>query len=260
MSSAITYLPVKGQRLLEAIIDYCSTHVVDHLRPQTFPTYGYLYQAVVPGSQRVVPFVGRNLRYKGLDELNQWTTDNKSLPKVTGLIVEQSKNPRPDDSFFSWYHKTPVLDDPWWRDQARQAIAFDWSPYIGGQQATSPVFPADDLDPDELVPRVQSNVSRIIRDTKIVREVKALHNHACQLCGLQLQLSPGVFYSEGHHLMPLGKPHNGPDKRTNVVCVCPNCHVKLDYRRIKIQPGVLRVISGHLVAQKYIEHHNKHCP
>jgi len=258
MKPVITPLPLKGQRLLEAIVAILQRKKLNYTRPSTYPTYDALYHAVVPNAPARVLYVGHNLRKKGLDELNEWTMANPSLPKVTGLIVDAGKK-RPGKGFFPSYKKTPVTDDAWWHEESRIAIAFDWSPYIGTQQATSPVFPADDLDADELAPRVQGKVSRIVRDTKIVREVKALHNHTCQLCKHQLELSPGVFYSEGHHLKPLGKPHNGPDKATNIVCVCPNCHVKLDYRRTKIHSGQLRVVSGHAVAQRFIDHHNKHC-
>ena len=263
-NTKITPLSTVGRRLLEAIVDYLKTHTVDHLRPETFPTYDQLYHKVVPSAPKVVRFVGRNLRFKGLDDLNDWTTENKSLPKVTGLIVSQavspSTEPRPNVSYFSWYRKQPYTDEAWWHEEVRKSLVFDWSPYIGTQQATSPIVVADDLDNDELAPRVIGEISRIVRDTKIVREVKALHDHTCQLCGLRLELSPGIFYSEAHHLKPLGKPHAGTDKIWNVVCVCPNCHVKLDYHAARILPGQLKLKPGHVVSQKSIDHHNANCP
>ena len=258
MSTPITPLSSKGRRLLEAIVNYYTAHKVDHQRPATYPTYDNLYRAIVPNAPAVVLYVGHNLRKKGLDELNEWTMANKLLPKVTGLIVDKSKK-RPGSGFFPSYNKTPVTDDAWWHGEVRKALVFDWSPYIGTQQAASPIIAADDLDDDELAPRAKGEVSRIVRDTKIVREVKALHDHTCQLCGHQLELSPGTFYSEAHHLQPLGKPHHGPDKRTNIVCVCPNCHVKLDYHAVRILHGQLKLKPGHVVGQKFIDHHNNCC-
>ena len=31
-----------------------------------------------------------------------------------------------------------------------------------------------------------------------------------------------------------GIPHNGPDKLENMICVCPNCHVLLDFGVIRL--------------------------
>jgi hypothetical protein len=217
MAVSTASLPPKGRRLLKAIVDFIATHQVNAGTPATYPTYDQLYRSIVPNAPAVVLYVGHNLRKKGLDELNDWTMANKALPKVTGLIVDRTKQ-RPGKGFFPSYNKTPVQDDSWWHDEVRKALSFDWSPFVGTQQANSPLIPADDLDEDELAPRAKGMVSRIIRDTKIVREVKALHEHRCQLCGKRLQLSPGVFYSEPHHLKPVGKPHKHSLRLSELPC------------------------------------------
>jgi hypothetical protein len=41
------------------------------------------------------------------------------------------------------------------------------------------------------------------------------------------------------------------------VCVCPSCHVRLDYHAVLIEPARLRVRPGHDVAKRFIDHHNK---
>jgi len=99
-------------------------------------------------------------------------------------------------------------------------------------------------------------VSRLIRDTKLSREVKAIHDNTCQICGYRLELSTETTYAEGHHLQPLGQDHSGPDVKENIICVCPNCHVKLDFRAFRITPGMLRLKDGHTVAQRFIDYHN----
>ncbi|NIM46180.1 MAG: hypothetical protein GTO54_11240, partial [Nitrososphaeria archaeon] len=43
----------------------------------------------------------------------------------------------------------------------------------------------------------------------------------------KIQTDSGEFYSEGHHLVPLGE--NGYDSLSNVVILCPLCHKKLHY-------------------------------
>jgi hypothetical protein len=119
--------------------------------------------------------------------------------------------------------------------------------------------PATDVPIDELPERLRAEVFRLVRDTKLIRELKALHNDTCQMCGLRMQLTPGRFYSEGHHIKPLGQKHNGPDVKGNVLCVCPNCHVKLDFAAIKINPTKLRTAPGHIVRQEFADYHNRLC-
>lgn len=70
-------------------------------------------------------------------------------------------------------------------------------------------------------------LSRVVRDTKKSQNVKRVYENSCQVCGVQLVTSSGE-YSEGAHIIPLGKPHNGPDEESNILCLCPNHHVLLD--------------------------------
>lgn len=75
--------------------------------------------------------------------------------------------------------------------------------------------------------RQQSTVLRIVRDTKLSRELKKLYDYTCQVCGLRIEVK-GIGYAEAAHIKPLGKPHNGHDKGDNLLCLCPNHHVMLD--------------------------------
>ncbi|MER7928864.1 YDG/SRA domain-containing protein [Streptomyces sp. NPDC096057] len=71
-------------------------------------------------------------------------------------------------------------------------------------------------------------IQRLIRSVARSRRVKELYGGQCQLCGLRLLGPDGEPHSQGAHIRPLGKPHNGPDVEPNILCVCPNCHVRLD--------------------------------
>lgn len=104
--------------------------------------------------------------------------------------------------------------------------------------------------------RVKSTTTRILRDTAVALEVKALHNYRCQLCGHSIGLRDGGFYSEAHHIQPLGRPHNGPDVLANVLCVCPNHHAELDYGATKLKLNELTRAAGHEIGAKYIKYHN----
>ncbi|HET6356260.1 HNH endonuclease [Streptomyces sp.] len=75
--------------------------------------------------------------------------------------------------------------------------------------------------------RRQVNSSRPDRDPHLVEEIKLLHQHRCQVCGVQLETRFG-HYSEAAHIQGLGIPHEGPDKLSNLLCLCPNHHVQFD--------------------------------
>jgi predicted restriction endonuclease len=100
--------------------------------------------------------------------------------------------------------------------------------------------------------RVKQETYRILRDTILARMVKESNQYRCQICGQVLKLKDDVPYAEAHHIMPLGAPHNGPDVRDNILCVCPNHHVLLDYGAIKLDETYLKNIGS-----KYINYHNE---
>ena len=96
---------------------------------------------------------------------------------------------------------------------------------------------------------------RIIRDTAVTRRLKLLHRDQCQLCNLVLDLGHRT-YSEAHHIRPLGNGHDGPDIAANILVVCPNCHVLLDYGSIELDLSHLSTHEEHVVSQEYIDYHN----
>lgn len=105
-------------------------------------------------------------------------------------------------------------------------------------------------------------VSRIIRNTKKSQNIKNLYENSCQVCGLQLTTSNGS-YSEGAHIIPLGKPYNGPDEESNILCLCPNHHVLLDGFSFSISEngkligldGQLKISKEHEISEKSLAWH-----
>jgi putative restriction endonuclease len=77
-------------------------------------------------------------------------------------------------------------------------------------------------------PRVEGVVQRLVRNTSVTQRVKELHGHRCQICGDVIETAAGP-YAEGAHIRPLGRPHDGPDDASNVLCLCPNDHVRFDF-------------------------------
>lgn len=118
------------------------------------------------------------------------------------------------------------------------------------------VPPAIDLAEPEVPLRSLQQVYRILRDTELSRKLKALYKHECQICGLRLCFPDGTYYAEAHHVQPLGRPHNGHDVATNIIVVCPNHHVLLDYGAIELRVAALRTVSGHVLNASYVEYHN----
>ena len=105
--------------------------------------------------------------------------------------------------------------------------------------------------------RVLTETYRILRDTKLAREVKESHEFKCQVCSNSpLKLSDVKLYAEAHHIKPLGSPHDGPDVRENILCACPNCHVLLDYGAIELHLDRLIPSANHTIGGEYVDYHN----
>lgn len=97
--------------------------------------------------------------------------------------------------------------------------------------------------PDYSAPgRVETVVSRIVRDTKLSRSVKENHEWKCQVCGERILLPNGKFYAEGHHIIPLGGGHLGHDLANNIIVLCPSHHTEFDYGCIAIAPKTQTII------------------
>lgn len=106
-------------------------------------------------------------------------------------------------------------------------------------------------------------VSRVIRNTKLSVEIKRLYEHKCQICRIALPTKQGK-YAEGAHIRPLGKPHNGDDSASNILCLCPNHHVMFDHGSISIddelnligaESGRLFVEKGHFIEKSNLRYH-----
>lgn len=108
---------------------------------------------------------------------------------------------------------------------------------------------------------------RLIRDTKIARQIKELYDYTCQICGARLIGANGP-YAEAAHIRPLGAPHYGPDTLNNLLCLCPNHHVLLDYGGVAIaddlsligEAGYLTVHSKHGINKDHLRYRRQFAP
>jgi len=93
---------------------------------------------------------------------------------------------------------------------------------------------------DNTPPRSTMITTRIIRDSKIAQELKALYQNKYQICNTSFQYlnkkSSIIEYSEACHIRPVGQNHNGHDKKNNILILCPNHHAMFDLGTIAINP------------------------
>ncbi|MEU6646762.1 YDG/SRA domain-containing protein [Saccharomonospora sp. NPDC046836] len=118
-------------------------------------------------------------------------------------------------------------------------------------------------------PRTAYNGNRLVRDPSVPERVKQLHNFTCQVCGIRL-LSAGGPYAEGAYIRGLGRPHDGPDHESNMLCLCPNDHFRFDAGAIYVDDGMvwnaltdsvvglLRTAKGHEVDPGHLRYHRDH--
>jgi HNH endonuclease len=116
-------------------------------------------------------------------------------------------------------------------------------------------------------PRRPVYVTRIIRSSAVAVRVKEIHGYACQICGIVLTGSDGL-YAEAAHIHPLGE--GGPDVESNILCLCPNHHVLFDRSAIAITTdfevldyqghslGRLRLLATDRIGAQYLAHRTKH--
>lgn len=87
---------------------------------------------------------------------------------------------------------------------------------------------------DEVVERRAVERQEQKRNRKKAAALKQHYDNTCQFCGTKLQISEDRHYSEAAHIKGLGEPHNGPDKASNMLVLCPNHHLQFDR-------GILRI-------------------
>jgi len=119
-------------------------------------------------------------------------------------------------------------------------------------------------------PRTKTEIYRVLRDTKLSKELKILYDYKCQICGKSIRLAQGN-YAEAHHIQPLSQAHEGPDIGENIIILCPNHHVEFDYGVIAIEPFTFKIMhknpdnkyigknvflhSTHTLNPKYLSYH-----
>lgn len=124
---------------------------------------------------------------------------------------------------------------------------------------------------NESAERIQRLVDELRRNERIITELKELYNDRCQVCGAHRRQTQTRGYAEGHHVRPLGVPHDGPDTRENLLIVCPNHHADFDYGMVTVEPqshtithayddehyNELHVERDHTVGDQFLQYHER---
>lgn len=129
-------------------------------------------------------------------------------------------------------------------------------------QAKSASVDLDKKYGSESPKRTTQTVQRVIRDSKLGRQLKKLYDYKCQVCDLQIETDAG-FYAEAAHIKPVGSPHDGPDLIENLLCLCPNHHLMFDKGVFFVNEdmsldgisGRLQLHKNHTVESEYFAYH-----
>ncbi|MBQ0829066.1 YDG/SRA domain-containing protein [Streptomyces tagetis] len=206
------------------------------------------------------------------------------LYRITEVRTARSRRPAPDGSPIDIcqfdLRRLPERDQV--QDAAQQRLLDAWEELDRSEPPQSAVMPdgatpsdaetfCEPGDEERFPTSREERVRRLIRDTAVARRIKQLYEGQCQLCGLRLVGPDGKPYCEGAHIRPLGRPHHGPDVEPNLLCLCPNCHVRLDLGAVLIdddQSVIVRadlsgaqllprlmVKDGHRVHPEYLRYH-----
>lgn len=90
----------------------------------------------------------------------------------------------------------------------------------------------EDLTPNLTPKKRKIVISSIIRNAKLPNKLKRLYDSKCQICGFTFKKKNGDYYSEVHHIIPLGE--SGSDLVNNMVVICSNCHSQVTYAETKL--------------------------
>ena len=140
-------------------------------------------------------------------------------------------------------------------------ILFYDNAQLGETEDVEQVIPQNDGDDERRTVTVE--VTRVVRDTRLSKDIKRQYDYKCQICGISINTTTEAGkYAEAAHIKPLEKM--GDDKKDNIICLCPNHHTMLDYGSISInddytllgEDGALH--TDHRLNKDNLKYHRDH--
>ncbi len=183
---------------------------------------------------------------------------NQVLPATWKAIIRGRIQEHSSDS-----QQSPALKRKWIKEGKTWDYFYKAEEGVWGLRwMADETAPVDYDEPDQRSrgnQKVKQTVSRYVRDTLLSKKIKRFEKHQCQVCGATIRLPNGQFYSEAHHIQPLGKGHQGEDRADNIIIVCPSCHAKLDYLVMSLDLSQIHqhAPKQHQINQAFIDYHNR---
>lgn len=215
---------------------------------------------------------GGNDRATGRQIANQeLARGNLALARscIEGLPVRVVRGSRGDPGFsppYGYRYDGEYWVKRYWSEVGRSGFRV-WRFRLLRQESSPAPWDIETREVAEQPGRTSSTVQRIVRNTIFTQSVKELHHHLCQICDVRL-MTPAGPYAEGAHIRPLGRPHDGPDEPSNILCLCPNHHALFDAGGIVVDDnlevwdavsgepiGSLRMVEGHDMSQGHLRYH-----
>lgn len=142
------------------------------------------------------------------------------------------------------------------------ALLGEANPNISLASRDPDLHSSDLADPPQ---RIATTINRVIRDTAKSLSLKTLYEHQCQVCRQTIPVTTTTFYSETHHIRPLGEPHNGADEHQNMIVLCPTHHAMFDLSiprfvsasEVAIYGSRYTLLLRHELSSSSIDYHNR---
>lgn len=212
------------------------------------------------------PNSGRQVADQTLTAQNLALAKNKSLG-LPVRVIRGGKHKSPYSPPAGYRYDGLYLVDDYWQEQGQSGFRVWRYRLVKVQNEKMPGrTEPEGSDREAGSPaRRETTILRVVRDTKKAKEIKVLYDYTCQVCGVKLEGSAGP-YAEAAHIRPLGTPHNGPDSKDNILCLCPNHHVLFDLGGIAIDDdfsligmsGRLSVHREHRINPEHLRYHREH--
>ena len=96
------------------------------------------------------------------------------------------------------------------------------------------LFDEDEISSQNTSPKTKELIRTVrIRNSKAVKKLKTIYDNQCQISGEKYTFKKinGEYYSEAHHLIPLGK--GGADSVYNMVILSPLIHRMMHYAKVE---------------------------
>jgi putative restriction endonuclease len=109
----------------------------------------------------------------------------------------------------------------------------------------------------ERTTRTKSSTDKVDRNPKLSEDIKELYEYSCQVCDKKLEKPNGAI-AVGAHIRGLGRPHDGPDDKSNLICLCPNHHAQFDAFAFYVDAATLEIIGLNDFTGKQLTVSKKH--